>query len=291
MLNSKKSPIYILILGSLIALMAVNGRAEVSPSTAEKETSATNFLQRGWYAERGVELPRPFGVGLNIIFMERDISVTDVSVKVGNLPSQSISDRFDFAVSNRTTLSMVRLDAWVLPFLDVYLMLGETRTDTSLSTTFNLRPPLGDPVPVTVETDQKVNGPLYGGGATVVFGGDAWFAMADANYSESDLDTFDGAIDAWFLSSRLGWHRTIDRCQVQLWGGIGYIDAKRTLTITTDLPVFGPTTVEVEQEPTDPLTYQLGGRLSLDRRWDAMIEVGSNFDDARMLIMSGSIRF
>jgi hypothetical protein len=47
------------------------------------------------------------------------------------------------------------------------------------------------------------------------------------------------------------------------------------MTITTDLPVFGPTTVDVEQEPTDPLTYQFGGRLSLDRRWDVMAEVGT----------------
>lgn len=291
MVKSKKLAMVVLVLGSLITLMAVDARAQDTPSTAEKETATTNFLQRGWYAERGVELPRPFGIGLNAIFMERDITVTDVSVKVGNLPSQSISDRFDFAVSNRTTLSMVRLDAWVLPFLDVYLMIGETRTDTSLSTTFNLRPPVGAPVPVTVETDQKVDGPLYGGGATVVFGGDVWFAMADANYSRSDLDTFDGTIDAWFLSSRLGWHHTINRCQVQLWGGIGYIDAKRTLTLTTDLPAFGPATVEVEQEPTDPLTYQFGGSLSLNRRWDVMAEVGSNFDDARMLVLSGSIRF
>jgi len=291
MLKSKKRLMVVLILGSLIALMAVEGRAKDTPSATEKETATTNFLQRGWYADRGVELPLPFGIGLNAIFMERDISVTDVKVQVANRPPQSISDRFDFAVSNRTTLSMVRLDAWVLPFLDVYLMLGETRTDTSLSTTFDLRPPIGAPVPVTIETDQKVDGPLYGGGATVVFGGDAWFAMADANYSRSDLDTFDGAIDAWFLSSRLGLHRTIDRFQAQLWVGIGYIDAKRTLTITTDLPAFGPTTVEVEQEPTDPVTYQFGGRLSLDRRWEAMVEVGSNFDDARMLVLSGTFRF
>ena len=105
------------------------------------------------------------------------------------------------------------------------------------------------------------------------------------------LDTFDGTLDVWFLSSRLGWHRTFDRHQVQLWGGIGYTDAKRTLTIKTDLPVFGPTTVEVEQEPVDPVTYQFGGRLSLNRRWDLMAEVGSNFDDASMLVLSATFRF
>ena len=281
----------IFLIGGLICLWEGAARAQATPSTAEKENTATSFLNRGWYAERGVELPRPFGIGVNVIAMERDISVTDVSVKVGNLPSQSISDRFDFAVSNRTTLSMVRLDAWVLPFLDVYAMFGETRTDTSLSTTFELRPPIGAPVPVTIETDQKVDGPLYGGGATVVVGGDAWFAMADANYSRSDLDTFDGTIDAWFLSSRIGWHRTIKRNQVRLWGGVAYLDAKRTLTIKTDLPVFGSTTVEVEQEPADPVTYQIGGSLSLNRRWDLLVEAGSNFDDARLLVLSASFRF
>ena len=287
----RKMLLMIVLIGSLIGLQAAGVRAQDVSSPAEKEIAATSFLQRGWYAERGVELPRPFGIGVNAIFMERDISVTDVTVQVGSLPPQSISDRFDFKVSNRTTLSMVRFDAWVLPFLDVYAMVGETRTDTSLSTTFELRPPLGAPVPVTIETDQQVDGPLYGGGATVVFGGDAWFAMADANYSRSDLDTFDGTLNVWFLSSRLGWHRTIDRYQVQLWGGIGYTDAKRTLTIKTDLPVFGPTTVEVEQEPVDPVTYQFGGRLSLNRRVDLMAEVGTNFDDARMLVLSATVRF
>ena len=63
------------LIGSLTGLWDGAIRAQEPPSTAEKETAATNFLQRGWYAERGVELPRPFGIGVNAIFMERDISV------------------------------------------------------------------------------------------------------------------------------------------------------------------------------------------------------------------------
>jgi hypothetical protein len=183
-------PFMIILIGSLICMWGGAARAQEAPSKAKKETAATNFLQRGWYAERGVELPRPFGIGLNAVFMERDISVTDVTVKVGTFPEQSISDRFDFAVS-----------------------------------------------------------------------------------------------------SRIGWHRTIDRSQVRLWGGVAYIDAKRTLTIKTDLPVFGATTIEVDQEPADPVTYQIGGSLSLNRRWDLLVEAGSNFDDARLLVLSASFRF
>jgi len=32
-------------------------------------------------------------------------------------------------------------------------------------------------------------------------------------------------------------------------------------------------------------------RLSLNRRWDFLVEVGSNFDDTPLLFLSSSIRF
>jgi hypothetical protein len=62
-------------------------------------------------------------------------------------------------------------------------------------------------------------------------------------------------------------------------------------SLKTDLLVFGSTTVEVEQEPADPVTYELGGSLSLNRRWDLLVEAGSHFDDARLLVLSASICF
>jgi hypothetical protein len=49
---------------------------------------------------------------------------------------------------------------------------------------------------VTVETDQKVDGPLYGGGATVVFGGNKWFAMAEvgSNFDDARMLILSGNI-------------------------------------------------------------------------------------------------
>jgi hypothetical protein len=41
----------------------------------------------------------------------------------------------------------------------------------------------------------------------------------------------------------------------------------------------------------NPLACPFGGSLSLNRRWDVMVEVGRNFDDARMLVLSGTVRF
>lgn len=283
-----------LVLALWLAVILWGGapcQAQETPADGESEAPAFAPWKRGWYEDQGIELPRPFGIGLNLIFMERDIEVTDVIVTVGNRPPESLSDRASFDVSNRTTLSMARFDAWVLPFLDLYVMAGQTRTDTSLVASFEIAPPTGAPIPVVVEQNSRVNGPLYGGGATLVVGHGAFFAMLDANYARSDLELFDGTIDALLLSGRVGWFRDTGLGQWRVWTGVMYLKSSRTLTITTDLPVFGQAKVEVEQRPVNPTTLELGGSLSINRRWDILVEVGSNFNDAILTVVSGSYRF
>jgi len=283
-----------LILALWLAVILLGGapcHAQEAPADGQSEAPAFAPWKRGWYEDQGIELPRPFGIGVNLIYMERDIEVTDVTVKVGSRPPESIADRASFDVANRTSLSMVRFDAWVLPFLDLYAMAGETRTDTSLLATFDLAQPGGDPVPVVIEQDQRADGPLYGVGATLVAGHGAFFAMLDANYARSDVDLFDGTIDALLLSGRVGWFRNTDRGQWQVWTGLMYLDSSRSLTITTDIPIVGRTEVEVNQQPVNPTTLELGGSLTLNRRWGVMVEVGSNFDDAFLTVFSGSYRF
>ena len=150
---------------ALVAVVAMGGlpcRAQDGAAGGGSDAPRFSPWQRGWYEDRGIELPLPFGIGVNLIFMERDIEVTDVVVTAGNRPPESIADRAGFDVANRTTLSMVRFDAWVLPFLDLYVMAGETRTDTSLLASFEIAPPTGNPIPVVVEQNSRVNGPLYG---------------------------------------------------------------------------------------------------------------------------------
>lgn len=170
-------------------------------------------------------------------------------------------------------------------------MAGETRTDTSLVAQFEMTPPTGDPIPVVVEQNDRVNGPLFGGGATLVVGHGDYFAMFDANYARSELELFDGTLEALLLSGRVGWHRDTGRHHWKAWTGLMYMESGRTLTITTDIPIFGQARVEVDQQPVNPMTLEFGGSLTVDRRWDVLLEVGSNFDDAFLTVVSGSYRF
>lgn len=40
-----------------------------------------------------------------------------------------------------------------------------------------------------------------------------------------------------------------------------------------------------------PLTYQAGGSLGFGKRWEVLMEAGSNFDDAFVGVFSASFRF
>ena len=223
--------------------------------------------------------------------MNSDIEVTDVRVQFGDRPPESISDRADFEVSNTTFIPALRLDAWVLPFLNLYLMAGGGTTDTSLRTLVAIDPPIGEPVEIEVVKDEQVEGGMLGVGATTVVGGDNWFAMLDANYSRLDVDAFDDGIDAWLYSARLGWHGPSSWGPARAWGGLMYMESGRTLQLSEDFPVIGNTRIEVDQQPVDPLTFQFGASVTVSRNWDLLVEVGSNFDDAFVAVASCAYRF
>ena len=259
----------------------------------EKSTDSDRKLplMRDWFVDKGIDLPLPYGVSTNLIFMERDIEITDVRVQFGNRPPESISDRADFEVSNTTIIPAFRFDAWLLPFLNVYAMGGKGFTDTSLSSVIQIKPPLGEPIEVELNQNQKVNGAMLGLGTTMVFGGDTWFVMLDANYAKVDIKEFDEGIGAWLYSGRAGWHGDTAWGPARVWSGLMYMDSGRTLKLSEDLSIIGPTFIEVDQQPLNPTTIQFGASVTIGKQWDILLELGTNFDDAFVAVVSGSYRF
>jgi len=47
----------------------------------------------------------------------------------------------------------------------------------------------------------------------------------------------------------------------------------------------------VDQRPVNPLTLQAGGSVTISKRWELKLEVGSNFDDAFVGVFSAAFRF
>jgi hypothetical protein len=262
------------------------------PQTAAPPPKWNRALPIGadWALERGVDLPRPFGAGVFLVTMSRDIEVTDVRVSLRDGEPVSVGDVGTFAVRNHTTLAAAKLDAWVFPLLDVYVLGGHAWTDSRLSAAFEVDP-IGPRPPTVVEVTQDANvgGPLLGGGATLVAGYGPWFVLADGNYTYSWIDGLEGGLGAWFLSARTGWSGRTGWGSWRGWLGAAYLRTGRTLTITRETSL-GTMTVDVDQQAVNPLTAQAGGSVGLGKRWEVLAEVGSNFGDAFVGVFSASFR-
>jgi hypothetical protein len=285
----------LLALAALLLTTAGPARAADPPDLAAAPPPApaeSRLLPFGgdWARARGIDLPSPFGAGVFLVSMRRDIEVTDVRVTLpGNAPA-SVSNVASFAVHNDTTLLAAKVDAWLLPVLNVYLLAGHSWTDSRLDASVTIDRPLLPPLVLDVTDDSEVGGPLLGGGATLVAGYGPWFIMADANYSVSDISAFDEPLAALFASARTGWSGTTGWGSWRAWAGLAWLETGRTLKVTQETSI-GPVVLEIDQQPVNPLTAQLGGSLSLGKRWEAMLELGANSDGDLVLVSSAVFRF
>jgi hypothetical protein len=263
-----------------------------APLPGEKDTTWNRPLPFAaeWALERGIDLPNPFGVGMFAVVMSRDFAVSDVRVTLPGQGPTSISEVASFDVRNHTTLAALKVDAWILPLLNVYVLAGHTWSDSKLNAAITIPRPIRDPVVMNLTQDMEVGGPLLGAGATLVAGYGHWFVMADANYNYSDIEEL-GGIAAWFISGRTGWSGALNWGSWRAWAGVAYLSADRTLRIEQEVEALGTVIVEVDQGPLNPMTLEAGGSIGISKRWEIMIEVGSNFDDASLGVFALSYRF
>lgn len=247
-----------------------------------------------WAKEQGIDLPLPFGVSANYIFMSRDVDVTNVTVEFLDRAPESINDFTSFAVRNKTSVVAVKFDAWILPLLDVYVSVGYANTNANMNANIiidrSIRPL--PPVELDIETQTKVQGPYLGFGSTLVAGYKSWFVMADANYGKTWPDEINNSIDFTFLSARSGFAGKLGQNNLmKVWLGAAYLFSTTTLQITAPSETLGDILVKIEQHPVDPWTFHSGFMITLNERFDFMAELGTNFKDASISVLNVSYRF
>lgn len=247
-----------------------------------------------WAKQQGIDLPLPFGVSANYIFMSRDVDVTNVTVEFRDRAPESINDFTSFAVRNKTSVAAVKFDAWILPLLDVYVSVGYANTNANMNANIIIDRPIRPlpPVELDVETQTKVQGPYLGFGSTLVAGYKTWFVMADANYGKTWPDEINNSIDFTFLSARSGFAGKLGQNNLmKVWLGAAYLFSTTTLQITAPSESLGDILIKIEQHPVNPWTFHSGFMITLDDRFDFMAELGTNFKDASISVLNVSYRF
>lgn len=142
----------------------------------------------------GAQFPKPYGIAGSMYYQQQNMKIT--SIKLGALELTEDNKVIDFAESNiRNTVvsSQVRADVWVLPFVNVYGMLGRVNTFNDITLNINLNPPPGSPSQEDIEllrerTIANINGTVAGFGTVLAGGYGKMFANVNITWAQTWLN-------------------------------------------------------------------------------------------------------
>jgi hypothetical protein len=276
-----------------LAALEAAGASDVSaspPSQAPHWSSLPFFSEKA--RELGYELPLPFGVAAAYNYVARDVVVTDIRVGIDGAPLSSVSQVVNFKARSYVDAFVVKTDAWLFPFLNVYALLGyiKNRTDLNVQVTVPRPPPFSGSRQFTIKTRTQLEGFVGGAGATLAAGYRQFFGMVDANYSQTDLG-FDDRFRALIASTRIGWNGSIGLVPVRLWVGGSYWDTVNTAKATVEVPDVGAVSFEADQGPKHAWNGLVGASVVFHRHLDAFVEYGFRPGDVTIFVGGLTLRF
>ena len=258
--------------------------AAVAFITTAQADGLSDSLPLGKSLAAGQELPLPLGISANVFFLEQNMEAQSIAI---DLPPLSLPTGLlelppgvpakATKLESRATSTTAKIDAWVLPFLNVYAVAGYVDGETSASG-FSIDAPIGElanylPNSFTL----AYSGPVYGGGVTLAAGYNQFFASVDANYTESDLDIGDSTIEAFVISPRVGITGELGGLSGSLYVGAMYQDVDENQNGTVNFPIGGnpvPVGYDVISEAEEQWNYLIGANLKAGESWNYGIEVG-----------------
>ncbi len=246
------------ILFTLISLIVII----VSVDTAcAEERSALFPLGRSGVGDR--ELPKAFGVSLTVYHQEQDYNLKSLEFSLPGVdPAQLsgiLSPPLDLNVENTTDEINLQLDCWVLPFLNVFGIIGRVDGETKVE----MEPPLEE---ITVDYD----GLLYGAGLTLAAGGERFFGSLTAVFTSTNLEQEDSSVKAWVFMPRVGIRSGLG----QFWIGAMYQQAEEEHSGTETVPLVGNVLYDVELEEEEAWNFLAGMKIDFNDNWKLNLEGG-----------------
>ncbi|WP_225444083.1 hypothetical protein [Echinicola arenosa] len=187
--------------------------------------------------KRGYDISYAYGISGVYFTQTQEISIESTSIGINGSEQVDLSNVIDFGPTIATTNAYtVRPDIWLLPFLNLYGILGGGTTETRV----NLLAPVG------LETTQRFEARSFGLGATLAGAvGPVWIAW-DNNYNFVDVDVIVEPIPAFNSSIRFGHtlrNPTYPQKSLAVWVGVFYQklsnDTRGSIGVTEIFPGFG----------------------------------------------------
>ena len=242
--------------------------------------------------EAGYELPLPLGAGLVGYFLDRDIRIDEVRLGRNGAALAPVGDFVHLGSDSTVENLNVKVDAWLLPFLDVYAIAGYIRNESDTTVEVTLPPllPGGAPRRRSVTVPTALEGSVGGLGVTLAGGYRAFFAAADVNAARADLG-FDDTFEAVVSSLRAGWNGEVAARPTRIWANATYWDTFATAKGSVADPDGGTLRFEVDQGPSHAWTYGLGFQVSVRPWFEFAADSGADFHGGWYVALVPTFRF
>ena len=264
-------------------------------------------------AAKGYALPLPLGVTvlINDTLQPQNISNGAVALGKGDFvppPGTELRELpyVEFTGVEADTLStQVKLDAWILPFLNVYGIVGYFRSDVDLIVNADLDqafpPPICGPLqPCGIASQPfkaEASGLSYGAGFSAAYGVEPWFGAVNFSYIYNDGRKGDDRIISKSAGARTGRYWNIsESLMLSAYVGADYLDVDQTVNGTTSLSDAFPdgddlnVRYRIDQSNTDKWSGLVGMTFGL-RRGIGVIAEAAFGENSHRYMASAYYRF
>jgi hypothetical protein len=207
----------------------------------------------------------------------------------GNLGD--VSEFLAVETENDVQTGLLRIDAFLLPFLNVYALGGVVQNQSEVDLTVTIPWIGGQEITRNIQLSPDLTADIWGAGFNLSGGYKNFFVSLDTTYSATDLGgAFSDTVDVTIYSGRIGYRGAIKGYTTTIFTGGAYWDSETV--ISGQLPIGSNTLdFEVLQGPAKPWNYLVGCAVDLDHHWQIQAELNFNFDDMTMLVLGGTYRF
>ena len=225
--------------------------------------------------KKGYDIPHAYGISLVYFSQSQEININKTLIGFSGGEKVDLTDVIQFGPTKATTHALtVRPDIWVLPFFNLYGIIGGGTTNTDVS----LLEPVG------FETSQYFEASSFGVGATLTGKvGPMWVAW-DNNYNFVDVDVIVEPIPAFNSSFRLGttmFSQKNPERSLAVWVGAFYqalqSDTKGSIGVQEIFPSLG-TGQNIERLRDWSQTLPPAKRVVVNQIINKLEEAGSGVD-------------
>jgi hypothetical protein len=228
---------------------------------------------------------KPIGISFTSFHVTETMDVSNFAVVLGGqaLPQGAISF---LDVRHMTHVNSVRADLWVLPFLNVYGVVGKS-TGQAKDLTLSVAPGVL-PQGVTIPSTFDYSGNVYGVGMTIAGAYKHVFGSYDVNYTRSHVDLLNGRIPSITHGIRVGVLTNLGKVHAAFYTG-GFRESIRgTLSGTGLIPNLNPD-FSLTATPHQPWDALAGTSLEITSHFTVTAEGG--FGGRKQFLISPGVRF